>query len=151
VDSTSTGDAFAPNGSYDWTLTVTPADGVGVPLQVRGTVRLVKGEPVRHDHVGDDGFGDLLTLNSSGTLTFQQGTGKGTFSGKVSGNGWPDERQVRPVRRSDGDRCDDASYGSAVAPAPLQARLRGRGEAVDVVHLAGDQRLEPVRRADLGR
>ena len=34
-------------------------------------------------------FGDLLTLNSSGTLTFQQGTGKGTFSGKVSGSGWP--------------------------------------------------------------
>ncbi|WP_328752966.1 hypothetical protein OHT57_46215 [Streptomyces sp. NBC_00285] len=43
LDTTRTGDAFAPNGSYDWTVTVTPADGVGGPLTVTGTVQLVKG------------------------------------------------------------------------------------------------------------
>ncbi|WP_328977182.1 VCBS repeat-containing protein [Streptomyces canus] len=107
LDPARTGDAFVPNGSYDWTLTVTPADGVGAPLQVRGTVRLVKGEPVRHDHVGDDGFGDLLTLNSSGALTFQQSNGKGTFSGKVSASGWPTSVKAVPFGDLSGDRCND--------------------------------------------
>ncbi|GAB2873843.1 hypothetical protein GCM10027074_47010 [Streptomyces deserti] len=54
-----------PSGPYDWTLPVTPADGVGGPLEVRGSVRLLHGSPVRHDHVGPrglpDGTGDLLT------------------------------------------------------------------------------------------
>jgi hypothetical protein len=63
--------------------------------------------PVRRDHVGRDGLADLLTLNSSGGLTFQQGTGKGTFSGKVTGTGWA--TSVRPVPFGDlsGDRCND--------------------------------------------
>ncbi|MFD3621625.1 FG-GAP repeat domain-containing protein [Streptomyces sp. NPDC058676] len=107
LDPQGTGDAYLPNGSYDWTVTVTPTDGVGAPLTVTGTVRLVKGKAVRRDHVGDDGFGELLTLNSSGALTFQQSTGKGTFSGKVSGGGWA--TSVRPVSFGDlsGDRCND--------------------------------------------
>ncbi|CAL9466405.1 hypothetical protein SUDANB58_02752 [Streptomyces sp. enrichment culture] len=37
-----TGEAALPAGSYDWTLSVAPADGVGAPLEVRGTVRLVR-------------------------------------------------------------------------------------------------------------
>ncbi|MCX4699637.1 VCBS repeat-containing protein [Streptomyces sp. NBC_01373] len=101
-----------PNGWYDWTLSVVPADGVGAPLEIRDTVRLLHGSAVRHDHVGGpvqypDGIGDLLTLNSSGALTFHQGTGKGTFSGKVSGGGWA--TSVRPVPFGDlsGDRCND--------------------------------------------
>ncbi|MER6178976.1 VCBS repeat-containing protein [Streptomyces sp. NPDC001652] len=106
-DPTRTGDAFLPNGSYDWTVTVTPADGVGAPLEVRGTVHLVKGEPVRHDHVGDDGFGDLLTLNSSGALTFQQGTGKGTFGAKTTGTGWATSVKAVPFGDLSGDRCND--------------------------------------------
>ncbi|MEU1481846.1 hypothetical protein [Streptomyces sp. NPDC005760] len=35
--------------------------------------------PMRRVQAGRDGISDLLTL-SSGGLTFQQGTGKGTFS-----------------------------------------------------------------------
>ncbi|MDN3023917.1 VCBS repeat-containing protein [Streptomyces sp. S.PB5] len=107
ADSTRTGDAFAPNGTYDWTLTVTPADGVGDPLTVKGTARLTKAEPVRHDHIGDDGIGDLLTLNSSGGLTFQHGTGKGTFAGKTTGAGWPTGARFVPVGDLSGDRCND--------------------------------------------
>ncbi|WP_225638233.1 FG-GAP repeat domain-containing protein [Streptomyces solaniscabiei] len=63
--------------------------------------------PVARDHAGRDGIGDLLTLNSAGQLTFQQGTGAGTFSWKVSGGGW--EAGVRPVPVGDlnGDRCND--------------------------------------------
>ncbi|MHB9860896.1 FG-GAP repeat domain-containing protein [Streptomyces sp. YIM S03343] len=63
--------------------------------------------PVRRDHVGRDGLADLLTLNSSGALTFQQGTGKGTFSGTVSGSGWATSVKPVPVGDLSGDRCND--------------------------------------------
>lgn len=107
LDPKGTGDAYLPNGSYDWTATVTPADGVGALLTVTGTVKLVKGTAVRRDHVGDDGFGDLLTLNSSGALTFQQSNGKGAFSGKVSASGWPTSVKAVPFGDLSGDRCND--------------------------------------------
>ncbi|MFJ6542060.1 FG-GAP repeat domain-containing protein [Streptomyces sp. NPDC091385] len=101
------GAARLPVGSYDWTVTVDPADGTGQPLQVSGTVRLADGTPVRHDHVGLDGVGDLLTLNSSGSLTFQKGTGKGAFSGKVSGGGWSTKAVAVPFGDLNGDHCND--------------------------------------------
>ncbi|KOU55702.1 hypothetical protein ADK57_43745 [Streptomyces sp. MMG1533] len=99
--------AFLPNGSYDWTLSVTPADGIGAALEVTGSVALRGGSPVRHDHLGGDAIGDLLTLNSSGGLTFQQGTGKGTFSGKVTGTGWATSIRAVPFGDLNGDRCND--------------------------------------------
>ncbi|MEV4447588.1 VCBS repeat-containing protein [Streptomyces mirabilis] len=109
---TSTGQ-YLPNGWYDWTLSVVPADGVGAPLEVRSTVQLLRGSAVRRDYVGGpvfeypDGTGDLLTLTSSGTLTFQQGTGKGTFSKKVSGGGWPAGITAVPFGDLNKDRCND--------------------------------------------
>ncbi|QJT02612.1 VCBS repeat-containing protein [Streptomyces asoensis] len=100
-----------PNGYYDWTVTVSPADGVGAPLQVRGTLRKVNGSAVFHDYVGPgarpDGAGDLLTMPSSGTLTYQQGTGQGTFSGQVSGSGWPTGIKAVPIGDLSGDSCND--------------------------------------------
>ncbi|MER7929673.1 VCBS repeat-containing protein [Streptomyces sp. NPDC096057] len=63
--------------------------------------------PVRRDHAGRDGIGDLLTLDSSGTLTFHQGTGKGTFSQKVSAGGWPTSAKAVPFGDLNGDRCND--------------------------------------------
>ncbi|SES49614.1 Repeat domain-containing protein [Streptomyces sp. yr375] len=106
-----TGAAILPNGFYDWTLSLTPADGVGAPLQVKGTVRMVRGTPVFHDYAGPgrkpDGVGDLLTVPRPGTLTYQQGTGKGTFSGQVSGTGWPKDIRVVPIGDLSGDRCND--------------------------------------------
>jgi hypothetical protein len=98
---------FLPNGSYDWTLAVTPADGVGGPLQLSGSVALRGAAPVRHDHLGGDAVGDVLTLDSSGGLTFHQGTGKGTFSGKVTGTGWPTTVKAVPFGDLSGDRCND--------------------------------------------
>ncbi|MFG2887627.1 FG-GAP repeat domain-containing protein [Streptomyces sp. NPDC048297] len=164
-DPTKTGDVFVPNGTYDWTLTVTPADGVGAPLQVRGSVQLQHGGPVRHDHVGSggppDGTADLLTLNPSGTLTFQQGTGKGTFSGKVSGGGWSTKALAVPFGDLDGDRCNDVlvrmSDGSlrgyrvacGLAPKPSMAYKKlGTGwNAYNVLTSPGD--LTGDGRADL--
>ncbi|WP_454320459.1 FG-GAP repeat domain-containing protein [Streptomyces phaeoluteigriseus] len=100
-----------PNGAYTWTLTAVSADGQGAALAQSGTVRLTGGAAVWRDHVGGsslpDGVGDLLTLNSSGSLTFHQGDGAGTLPGKVSASGWP--TSIRPVPFGDlnGDRCND--------------------------------------------
>ena len=63
--------------------------------------------PVRRDHAGRDGIGDLLTLDSSGTLAFQQGNGRGTFAGKVSGGGWAASVRAVPFGDLGGDRCND--------------------------------------------
>ncbi|MGW3287593.1 FG-GAP repeat domain-containing protein [Streptomyces sp. NPDC001002] len=106
------GSGFLPNGSYDWTLSVTPADGVGTPLKVTGTVRLRHAGAVRHDYQGSpawqpDGIGDLLTLDSSGRLTSHQGTGKGAFKDPLTGGGWRTATQVVPVGDLSGDRCND--------------------------------------------
>jgi hypothetical protein len=154
--------AFLPNGSYDWTLAVTPADGVGGPLEVSGSVALRGGSAVRHDHLGGDAIGDLLTLNSSGGLTFQQGTGKGTFSGKVSGSGWA--TSVRPVPFGDlsGDRCNDVlvrlssgalrlykpGCGAALKPSTSYTTLSNSGwNQYDVLTAPGD--VSGDGRADL--
>ncbi|WP_406124732.1 FG-GAP repeat domain-containing protein [Streptomyces sp. NBC_00989] len=100
--------AFLTNGPYDWTLSVPPADGVGAPVTASGTVQLSDAAPARHDHIGGDSFGDLVTLTSSGTLGFRQGSGKGTFSVSVgSSTGWSAADRVVPVGDLSGDRCND--------------------------------------------
>ncbi|MFI5884933.1 FG-GAP-like repeat-containing protein [Streptomyces sp. NPDC051554] len=101
--------AFLTNGSYDWTLSVTSADGVGAPVTASGTVRLFDAAPARHDHIGGgDSVGDLVTLSSSGTLAFRQGSGKGTFSSSVGGStGWTTADKVVSVGDLSGDRCND--------------------------------------------
>ncbi|MFI7499632.1 FG-GAP repeat domain-containing protein [Streptomyces sp. NPDC049687] len=105
------GTKILPNGSYTWTLSVTPADGVGAALTTQGTVQLAHGSAVHHDYVGGaglpDGIGDLLTLNSSGALTYQRGTGKGTFTTDGSGRGWATTIKAVPVGDLSGDRCND--------------------------------------------
>lgn len=101
------GVTFLTNGPYDWTLSVAPADGVGAPVTVSGTVALRGGSPARHDQVGGDAVGDLLTLDRSGALTYQLGTGKGGFAGKVTGTGWPTSVKAVPFGDLNGDRCND--------------------------------------------
>ncbi|WP_436987611.1 FG-GAP repeat domain-containing protein [Streptomyces sp. enrichment culture] len=84
--------------------------------------------PVRRDHAGRDGIADLLTLNSSGALTFQQSTGKGTFSGKVSGGGWPASVRAVPFGDLDGDRCNDVLV--RLSSGALRAYKPGCGAAL---------------------
>ncbi|MFF3336206.1 FG-GAP repeat domain-containing protein [Streptomyces sp. NPDC002888] len=102
------GIAFLPNGRYDWTLSVIPADGVGAALDVRGTVQLLRGGAVRHDYASGlglpDGTGDLLTLNSSGALSFHYGA---AFKDKVTGTGWATSITAVPFGDLGGDRCND--------------------------------------------
>ncbi|MEU6352206.1 VCBS repeat-containing protein [Streptomyces sp. NPDC047072] len=106
-----TASGLAPNGTYDWTLSATPVDGVGAPVAASGSFRLVDAAPVHRDHVGPDGnpdgVGDLLVLNSSGRLNFRTGTGKGTFSGQSSGSAWPTGIKAVPFGDLSGDRCND--------------------------------------------
>ncbi|MER6980318.1 FG-GAP repeat domain-containing protein [Streptomyces carpinensis] len=110
-DGRGTTGGLIPNGSYTWTLTAVPADGQGAAFVQSGTVRLTGGAAVWRDHVGGsslpDGVGDLLTLNSSGALTFQQGDGAGKFSGKVSASGWSTSVRAVPLGDLSGDRCND--------------------------------------------
>ncbi|MEU9167139.1 FG-GAP-like repeat-containing protein [Streptomyces sp. NPDC048420] len=96
------------DGPYDWTLSVTPADGVGAAPSWTGTVGLIDGRPARHHHVGgSDAVGDLLTQSSSGTLSFHQGTGKGTFTGDIPSRGWASTVKPLPFGDLSGDRCND--------------------------------------------
>ncbi|MFG2886435.1 FG-GAP-like repeat-containing protein [Streptomyces sp. NPDC048297] len=106
---TASGDRF-PNGRFTWTLKATGLDTSTATTVATGSGFLDHGAPVRHDHGGSggpDGVGDLLTLNSSGALTFQIGTGTGTFSSKVSGSGWATSVKAVPVGDLSGDRCND--------------------------------------------
>lgn len=103
---TSTG-AYVPNGTYNWTLTVAPADRLGASATASGSLKLTGGAAVRHDQVGSDGIGDLLTLTSSGALSFHQGTGTGKFSTKTTASGWPASITVVPFGDLNGDRCND--------------------------------------------
>ncbi|MGW0561236.1 FG-GAP repeat domain-containing protein [Streptomyces sp. NPDC003016] len=101
------GDVPFPNGTYAWTLSAVPADGNGPALRRTGTVRLREAGPVRHDFALGDAIGDLLTLNSSGSFTFQHGTAGGKFSGRTSGSGWPVSAYAVPFGDVNGDRCND--------------------------------------------
>ncbi|WP_433920695.1 FG-GAP-like repeat-containing protein [Streptomyces canus] len=120
--------AYVPNGTYSWTLTVAPADTHGAPATASGSLKLTGGAAVRRDHVGSDGIGDLLTLNSSGALTFQQGTSKGTFSDKVSGSGWPTSIKAVPFGDLSGDRCNDVLV--RLSSGALRAYKPGCGAAL---------------------
>ncbi|MEU1274699.1 VCBS repeat-containing protein [Streptomyces sp. NPDC005799] len=153
MDRSKPGDVPLPNGAYTWTLSVTPADGAGTPLLVTGSVRIATGSPVRRDHVGADGIGDLLTLDSSGALAFQRGTGQGGFAGKVSGSGWPVKTLAVPFGDLDNDRCNEVlvrtpggalraykpACGSALTPSTHYTTLGTSGwNQYDVLTFPGD-------------
>lgn len=97
---------YLPNGAYTWTLSAGPADGAGTDLVKSGTIRLTGGAAVRRDHTGD-GTGDALTMNSSGSFTFQRGDGAGKFAGKTSGSGWSTSTLAVPFGDLNNDRCND--------------------------------------------
>ncbi|MFI9764647.1 FG-GAP repeat domain-containing protein [Streptomyces sp. NPDC051963] len=102
------GTKLLPSGPYDWTLSITPADGVGAPLSLQGTIRLLHGRAVHRDYVGgSDGTGDLLTLKSSGELTFHRGTGDGKFQTAAIGVRWSAALKAVPVGDLNGDNCND--------------------------------------------
>ncbi|MFJ3232235.1 FG-GAP-like repeat-containing protein [Streptomyces sp. NPDC086787] len=156
-DGRGTTGGLLPNGSYTWTLTAVPADGQGAALIQSGTVRLTGGVAVWRDHVGGsslpDGAGDLLTLSSSGSLTFHQGDGAGKLSGQVSASGWSTSVRAVPFGDLSGDRCNDVLVrlsngalrlykpvcGAALKPSTPYTTLAGSGWAqYDVLTAPGD-------------
>ncbi|MFG2858679.1 FG-GAP repeat domain-containing protein [Streptomyces mirabilis] len=94
-----------PDATYAWSVTAWPADGQGPEVVKSGSVKITGAQAAYHDFVGRDRSGDLLTLNSSGAFTFQQGTGTGTFSGKTSASGWPTSAVAVPFGTGD-DQCN---------------------------------------------
>ncbi|MGC4951147.1 FG-GAP-like repeat-containing protein [Streptomyces sp. DT224] len=104
--------AYAPNGSYTWTLTAVPADGNGAALTTSGTLKLTGGAAVARDFVKKDGFGDLLAFTPAGQADWRAGTGTGTgrVEDKVSATGWTGGNTVTaavPFEDISGDRCND--------------------------------------------
>ncbi|MGW4727801.1 FG-GAP-like repeat-containing protein [Streptomyces shenzhenensis] len=123
--------SYFPNGHFTWTLKATGL-GTATPTTVTsGKGYLQRGAAVRRDFVsaeGPDGRGDLLTLNSSGGLTFHSGTGTGRFGDKYTGTGWPTTVMAVPFGDLSGDRCNDVlvRYSSGA----LRLYKPGCGKAV---------------------
>ncbi len=120
-----------PNGRFTWTLKATGL-GTSTPVTLTGGEgRLTGGAPVRRDFTspdGPDGRGDLLTLNSSGGLTFHSGTGTGKVNAKYTGTGWATGITAVPFGDLSGDRCNDVlvRYSSGA----LRLYKPGCGKAV---------------------
>ncbi|MGW1802640.1 FG-GAP-like repeat-containing protein [Streptomyces sp. NPDC001984] len=102
--------SYFPNGHFTWTLKATGLGTTTPNTVTSGKGYLQRGAAVRRDFVspeGPDGRGDLLTLNSSGGLTFHSGTGTGKFGDKYTGTGWPTTIMAIPFGDLSGDRCND--------------------------------------------
>ncbi|MFJ8658431.1 FG-GAP-like repeat-containing protein [Streptomyces sp. NPDC093795] len=97
------------NGSYTWTLTAKAADGVQADLSSSGTVSVSGGAAVWRDLAGDDGFGDLLVMDTAGLVSMYRGTGTGAVSARIAGSGakFATSSVFVPVGDLNGDRCAD--------------------------------------------
>ncbi|MFD8735715.1 FG-GAP repeat domain-containing protein [Streptomyces sp. NPDC059618] len=153
---TTADNARFPNGWFTWVLKATGTGTSSAVTVASGEGFLQGGAPVRHDFAspdGPDGRGDLLTLNSSGGLTFQSGTGTGKFGEKVSGSGWATSVKAVPFGDLSGDRCNDVLVrlssgalrlykprcGAAVTPKTSYTTLASSGwTPYDVLTSPGD-------------
>ncbi|MEU3597488.1 FG-GAP-like repeat-containing protein [Streptomyces sp. NPDC006798] len=102
----------APNGAYDWTLTVKPADGQGADLSVSGALTVSGGAAVWRDMTGADGYGDLLVTDSAGAASLYRGNGTGGLSARIPGaagpgTAFPADTVLVPYGDVDGDQCGD--------------------------------------------
>ncbi|WP_051865495.1 VCBS repeat-containing protein [Streptomyces griseus] len=103
---TATGARF-PNGMFTWALRATALGTTTATAVASGSGFYDDGAPVRHDYGsvdGPDGIGDLLTLNSSGALTFHYGS---RFTEKATGTGWATSITAVTFGDLSGDRCND--------------------------------------------
>ncbi|MGW6244991.1 FG-GAP-like repeat-containing protein [Streptomyces roseolus] len=100
---------YVANGAYVWSLTVKPADGHGADLTASGSVAVSGAAAVWRDLAGDDGFGDLLAMDTAGAMSMYRGTGTGAVSARVAGSGtaFATTSLLVPVGDVNGDRCAD--------------------------------------------
>ncbi|WP_327235428.1 VCBS repeat-containing protein [Streptomyces sp. NBC_01317] len=103
--------SYFPNGRFTWTLKATGLGTTSAATVATGTGSMYGGATTRHDFNSiegqPDGVGDVLTLNSSGGLTYQLGTGAGKFGDKLTGTGWATTIKAIPFGDLSGDRCND--------------------------------------------
>ncbi|MEU5040660.1 FG-GAP-like repeat-containing protein [Streptomyces griseorubiginosus] len=104
--------AYVPNGTYTFRLTAPPADGSGPATTVTRSVRVDHGAVVRRDFINHDtwtpdGIGDLMTLSSSGVVSYRPGNGTGGFAKAMSASGWPSSVTLVPFGDLNGDRQND--------------------------------------------
>ncbi|WLQ41806.1 hypothetical protein P8A22_18545 [Streptomyces laculatispora] len=96
---------YTGNGRHAWTLKATAEDGSGT-YTTSGTIGVGGAVPGFHDQ-GGYSIGDLVTLNSSGSLTVQFGQTPGSFDGKKSGAGWLAGTLAVPFADTGSDRCSE--------------------------------------------
>ncbi|MFJ1972906.1 FG-GAP-like repeat-containing protein [Streptomyces sp. NPDC087903] len=151
-DGRSQAGALVPNGAYTWTLTAAPADGAEAMAPLSGSLKVTGAAAVRRDHAGLDGIGDLVTLNSAGSMTIQQGNGTGALAGKVSGSGWATSVTAVPFGDLNGDRCNEVlvrfaggtlrayrpACGKAVTPSTAYTSLGTGFQQYNVLTSPGD-------------
>ncbi|GHG21244.1 FG-GAP-like repeat-containing protein [Streptomyces hydrogenans] len=120
---------YVANGAYTWSLTVKPADGQGADLTASGNVAVSGAGAVWRDMAGDDGFGDVLAMDTAGAVSLYRGTGTGGVSSRIAGSGnkFATGSLFVPVGDLNGDRCADVyvRVGSE-----LRAYRPGCGKAV---------------------
>ncbi|MFD6758520.1 FG-GAP-like repeat-containing protein [Streptomyces roseolus] len=100
---------YVANGAYVWSLTVKPADGHGADLTASGSVAVSGAGAVWRDMAGDDGFGDMLAMDTAGAMSLYRGTGTGGLSSRTAGvgNKFATGSLFVPVGDVNGDRCAD--------------------------------------------
>ncbi|AJF69886.1 hypothetical protein SVTN_21020 [Streptomyces vietnamensis] len=97
------------NGAHTWTLTLKPADGQGADLVQSGTLSVTGGAAVWRDLAGDDAYGDLLVMDTTGLVSMYRGTGTGALSARIAGTGtkFATSSVLVPTGDLNGDRCAD--------------------------------------------
>lgn len=112
------------------TVAVTARKSGWQSTTAESAARVITAAPRDHAGAGatPDGVGDLLTLNSSGSLTIQHGSGTGAFSGKTSGSVWSTSVKAIPFGDVNGDRCNDVLV--RMTDGTLRAYRPGCGKAV---------------------
>ncbi|WP_234338342.1 FG-GAP repeat domain-containing protein [Streptomyces sp. NRRL F-5727] len=100
---------YVANGAHVWSLIAKPADGQGADLTASGALAVSGAAAVRRDMAGDDGFGDLLVMDTYGAMSLYRGTGTGGVSARIAGvgNKFATTSLFVPVGDLNGDRCAD--------------------------------------------
>ncbi|NYE42050.1 FG-GAP repeat domain-containing protein [Streptomyces fulvorobeus] len=151
--------AYTYSADHTWSLTATPREGSGT-YTTQGTIGVSGGRHGFHDQAYA-ALGDLVTLNSSGTLTQHFGQKGGVFSGKSSGAGWPAGSTALPFADTGSDRCAEllvrmaggelrrysGRCGRAYTPSSSHVSLGTGWQVYDVMTSTGD--LNGDNRPDL--
>ncbi|MFG1804883.1 FG-GAP-like repeat-containing protein [Streptomyces sp. NPDC049040] len=165
---------YVPTGSYVWTLTATPANGLGADLVRTGTVAVHRSLALPHDY-SDDGVGDLLGMTPAGRLDVRQGSGTGAGTVLAAGSaqqshGWPTTSRYVPINDLSGRGVNSLLVRSAagvltrytadvaigyITPTSSQLTIGGGWNIYDTLtspgDLTGDGRPDLVARDAAGR